>query len=244
MRRLGLACVMGLASVACGAAPAPSASASALVLEIRIDQTAPGATTAEGTVSVGMQAERVDVAPGCHLLPTDLTALPEGASVSVRVGAPVQLASTDGVAGGAFGVLDRQLAWTAVGLEAEAAGGWMIRERGAAQVPEAPALVAVVRDQDGGVTAHRQEGGPAVSLEVDTAAGTWRCDGPGAQVSAPWWLARGEAGRVLAVVERVERHRTADGLDVVGRVRVRVPVEAAARSGQQARRLLPGSARG
>jgi hypothetical protein len=242
MRRFGLACGMALAAAACD--PAPANVASTLALEIRIDQAAPGATNAEGTVQVGMRADRPDNGPGCHLLPTGLRALPEGASVAVRVGGPVQLQSSDGVAAGAFGVLDRQLAWTAVGLEAEAEGGWMIRERGAAQIPADPTLQAVVLELDGGVTAHRLAGGPTVSLEIDTAAGTWRCDGPGAQVSAPWWLTRGETSGVLAVVERVERHRTADGLEVVGRVRVRVPVDAAATSGLQARNGVWSGARG
>lgn len=243
MRRVWLVAAIGMAGAAC--APDASSTPSALALEIRIDQAAPGAVNAEGTVRVGMRAEEAPEPPGCHLLYTELRPLPEGAEVAVRMGGPVPLEAPSGVAEGAFGVLDRELAWTSVGLEAEAAGGWMIRERSAAQVPADPELQAVIVEADGSVTAHRLASGPEVSLEIDTAAGTWRCGGPGDHVTAPWWLTGGDTQRVLAVVERVERHRTGDGLEVVGRVRVRVPVDtAASAAGRRADRATASGARG
>ena len=242
MRRMRSAALVGTLAAACGPGAPPADPV--LALEIRVDLPAPGATTAEAAVRVGMRGDPPPAIAGCGPIASGLRPLPASATVSVEIGGPVTLRDRGGIAEGAIGVLDRQLAWTPVGLQAEAAGGWWIHERRAAQVPEDPSLLAVVVQDDGSVTAHRAESGPAVSLEIDTAAGTWRCGAAGLQTTVPWWLAHGQTQRVFAVVERTQRHRTADGIEVVGHVRVRVPVDAAAAGGRQARSGARGGAHG
>lgn len=236
---------MAVAAAGLGAcADAPVVAPDTVLVDIRIDQRTPDGMAAEGRARVGMHVAVPAPAAGCHRVSEALSSLPEGAAVSVHLGGDVPLAVRGGVAVGRFGVLDRDLAWTPVSLEGTAAGGWLVAERSAAQVPSAPRLRAVIVEPDGSITAHRDARAPDVVLEVDTEAGTWRCDAEGEAVTAPWWLARGDATRVYAVRDRIERHRTSDGVPVVGRVRVRVPAQAAELLHAQGPRAPIGGERG
>jgi hypothetical protein len=227
---------------ACGE-QAPQADAR-LVLDVRIDRPAADALEAEGLATLGFGGSTSAALEGCARLPAARGPLPEDARITLDVGGAMTMQAGRGRGEARFGVLDRDLSWTPVGLEGTAAGGWMVSERSAGQVPATPELRALVRSTDGSITAHRSPEAPGVALEIDTAGGTWRCDGSGDSVTVPWWLARGALARVWAVQERVDLHRTADGLLIEGRVRVRVPAASAERPEAHVRAAHGMDARG
>jgi hypothetical protein len=213
--------------VGCGEAPPAKDEVLLLTVDVALTTRHDLAAVVDASVRRGATPPEPERGTCARVRPAG-AALDRDARLTVAVGDRVPLQHGAGGHGARFGVLDRDLAWSPVALTGSAPGGWMVDERSAAQVPEAPAIDAVETRWWGAVDLFFEPGPMApTSVWVAAPGGAWRCAVAHGFARVPAWLARGDVDRVAVEQARHDRHRTPDGDVIIGVARVRVPVRAA-----------------